>query len=254
VCLPIAAAVIAGGLGFPVLLELHRQLRRPRRWSVHTKITVGMTIFLLAGGFTFVTAMEWSNPSTLGRFEVPQKLLAGFFQAVMPRTAGFNSLDYAEMRPATWLGTDVLMFVGGSSAGTAGGIKVTTFALLFFVIYAEIRGEPSVNVLGRRIPEAVQRQALTVALLSVAAVVGPTLVFLVLTPFTLDQCLFEVISAFATVGLSTGITADLSAPQHVILILLMFLGRLGPITLASALALRERTRLYQFPEERPIIG
>jgi trk system potassium uptake protein len=254
ICLPIVAAVIVGGIGFPVLLELRRQLRRPRRWSMHTKLTLSMTGVLLVGGTMFMLASEWRNTETLQPLSLPGKLLAGFFHAVMPRTAGFNSLDVAEMNEATWLGTDVLMFIGGGSAGTAGGIKVTTFVLLLFVIYAEVRGEPSVNVFDRKVSDRVQRQAVTVALLSVAGVVGPTLLLLELTDFRLDEVFFEVVSAFATVGLSTGITADLPALGKIVLTILMFVGRLGPITLASALALRERGRLYELPEGRPIIG
>jgi Trk-type K+ transport system membrane component len=172
----------------------------------------------------------------------------------MPRTAGFNSLDYGQMHEGTLLGTDVLMFIGGGSASTAGGIKVTTFVLLFFVIYAEVRGERHVNAIDRRIDARAQRQALTVALLSVGAVVGCSLLLLLVTGFETDAVLFEVVSAFATVGLSTGITADLPTFGHLMLIGLMFLGRLGPVTLVSALALRERQRLYQLPEGRPIIG
>ncbi|MDQ3611808.1 MAG: TrkH family potassium uptake protein [Actinomycetota bacterium] len=254
ICLPIAVAVIVGGLGFPVLFELRRQARRPNRWSLHTKITVWMTGLLLGLGTLFITASEWTNRATLGQLDVPGRLLAGFFQAVMPRTAGFNSLDIAEMRQGTWIGMDVLMFIGGGPAGTAGGIKVTTFAVLFFVIYAEVRGEPSVNAFDRRVDGRAQRQALTVALLAVAAVVIPTLLLVQLTRFSMDQVLFEVTSAFATVGLSTGITADLPPFGQVVLIGLMFLGRLGPITLVSAIALREHRRRYQLPEGRPIIG
>lgn len=254
ICLPIAAAVIIGGLGFPVLFELRRELRMPHRWSVHTKITVGMTVVLLGGGWAAISASEWSNPGTLGGLGLGGKLLAGFFTAVMPRTAGFNSLDVAEFNDVTLLIHNVLMFIGGGSAGTAGGIKVTTFALLGFVVLAEVRGEPSVHALGRKLPAGVQRQALTIVLLSVAAVATSTLVLLALTPFRLDQVLFEVTSAFATVGLSTGITAQLGTAGHVILTLLMFIGRLGPITAAAALALRERTRRYELPEERPIVG
>ncbi|MEH0824366.1 TrkH family potassium uptake protein [Micromonospora sp. CPCC 205739] len=254
ICLPIAAAVIIGGLGFPVLFELRRQFRTPRRWSIHTKITVGMTVVLLAGGWLAISVAEWSNPGTLGGFGIGGKLLAGFVAAVMPRTAGFNNLNVAEFNDVTLLIHDVLMFIGAGSAGTAGGIKVTTFALLGFVILAEIRGQPSVHALGRRLPAGVQRQALTIALLSVAAVAASTAALLALTPFRLDQVLFEVTSAFATVGLSTGITAQVGTAGHVILIMLMFVGRLGPITAATALALRERTRRYELPEERPIVG
>lgn len=172
----------------------------------------------------------------------------------MPRTAGFNSVDTAALNPETLLGTDVLMFIGGGSAGTAGGIKVTTFAVLLFVIYTEVRGEQAVNAFNRQLPRALQRQALTVALLAVAVVVGATMLLLVLTEFTLDVVLFEVVSAFATVGLSTGITAQVGVPGQLLLIVLMFLGRLGPITLASALALRSAPRLYELPKEQPLIG
>ena len=254
ICLPIALAVIAGGLGFPVWIELRRQLRRPESWSMHTKMTLFGTGALLATGTVFVTASEWSNPGTLGALDTPGRLLAGFFQAVMPRTAGFNSLDYGEMNDGTLLGTMILMFIGGGSAGTAGGIKVTTFILLFFVIYAEVRGEKDVEAFHRRIGDRVVRQALTVALLSVAAVVAATLVLSATTDLPAEEVQFEVVSAFATVGLSTGITAQLPTSAQMVLVALMFLGRLGPITLVSALALRERGHLHRLPEGRPIIG
>ncbi|MFI8849067.1 potassium transporter TrkG [Streptomyces sp. 891-h] len=254
ICLPIAGAVIAGGLGFPVLFELRRRFRKPRSWSLHTKIVLGASAIFLVCGSAFITALEWRNPATLGPLDVPGKLLAGFFQGVMPRTAGFNSVDTSQMNPATWLGTDVLMFVGGASAGTAGGIKVTTFAVLFFVIYAEIRGEGAVNIFRRRLHGDLQRQALTVVLLSVAAVAVSTLAFMVFTDFSLDKSLFEVTSAFGTVGLSTGITMGLPGGEQLLLTALMFTGRLGPITIASALALRLRVRMYDLPEERPVIG
>jgi Trk-type K+ transport system membrane component len=201
-----------------------------------------------------MVASEWRNPATLANLSLPDKLLNGFFSSATTRTAGFNSLETGDMTHGTWLGTVVLMFIGGGSAGTAGGIKVTTFALLFFVIVAEIRGEPSVAVFDRQVGARVQRQALTIALLGVAGVVLATLVQTELTDHSLDRLLFETVSAFGTVGLSTGITADLPAAGQVVLILMMFLGRLGPITLASALAVRERGRLYELPEGRPIIG
>ena len=254
VCLPLAAAFITGGIGYPVLIELRRRFRNPRRLSVHTRITLGMTGVLIAAATVIITAAEWTNPGTLGPMSPPHKLLAGFFQAVTPRTAGFNSVDVGSMHPGTWLFLDVLMFLGGGSAGTAGGIKVTTFALLGFVILAEVRAEPTVHVLDRQLPHGVQRQALTVVLLGVGSVMAVTGVLLAMTPFSLDRVLFEVVSAFATVGLSTGITAALPPSAWVLLAALMFLGRLGPVTLASALALRIRTRRYELPEERPIVG
>ncbi len=255
ISLTVTIAVIAGSLGFPVLFELGRRIRGgPLRWSMHTKITLLTTGVLLLVGFVFLTAAEWDNPATMGPLSVTTKLLAGFFAAVMPRSGGLNSLDIGEMTSPSLLVQDVLMFIGGGSASTAGGIKVTTFALLAFVIYAEIRGEPTVHVMGRRLEASVQRQALTIALISVALVMTTTLVLLSITPFTLEEVLFETISAVATVGLSTGITPELPPLAQVLLSLLMFIGRLGPVTLATALALRERPRRYELPAERPIVG
>ncbi|WP_231384023.1 TrkH family potassium uptake protein [Cellulomonas sp. URHD0024] len=252
ICLPIAFAVIIGGLGFPVILELLR--RRRRGWSAHTRLTLTMTAILLVGGTLFVTIAEWNNPGTLGAFDPAGKTLAGFFQAVMPRTAGFNSVNPGEMNTGTLLGVDVLMFIGGGSASTAGGIKVGTFAVLLLVIVAELRGDPDANLYDRRLRTSTIRQALSVALLSVAAVVSATLGIAMTTPYTLDQVLYEAVSAFATVGLTTGITPHLHTGQQLVLVLLMFAGRLGPVTFASALVLRERQRLFRRPEGRPLIG
>lgn len=254
ICLPIAAAIIIGGLGFPVLFELGRHYRRPLHWTMNTKLVLGGTATLLAGGTAFICALEWSNPKTLGLLSTADKLLAGFFQSVMTRTAGFNSLDFAQMDPATWLGMDILMFIGGGPAGTAGGLKITTFAVLFFILLTEIQGGTAVNVFGKRLSRSVHRQAITIVLLAVALVIGSTMALMLMTDFGLDRLLFETISAFATVGLSTGITASLPPAGQLLLVFLMFIGRLGPVTLASALALRTRPVMYEFPKERPLIG
>ncbi|GAA1976662.1 potassium transporter TrkG [Isoptericola halotolerans] len=269
VCLPICLAVIIGGIGFPVLLELWRlsrsrrgdgrrsALRDPSRWSIHTRLTLGATAVLLAVGTAFFLVVEWANPQTFGPLSVPGKVLAAFTQSVMPRTAGFNSIDTSELNHGTWFFTDMLMFIGGGSAGTAGGVKVGTFAVLAFIIWSELRGDPDVTVFDRRLARATQRQALTVALVGVAAVVVSTLaITLTVSPtvLPLDRVLFEVISAFTTTGLSTGITAELAGWHQVLLAVLMFLGRLGPITLGTGLALRQRQKLYRRPESAVIIG
>ncbi|RPF23351.1 TrkH family potassium uptake protein [Myceligenerans xiligouense] len=258
VALPISAAVVVGGIGLPVIAEVMRALRtgrRPRRWSVHTRITLWMTGVLLAGGTLFFLAAEWTNPGTMGPLGTGDKVLSAFTQSVMPRTAGFNSLDTSQMHHETWLGTIILMFIGGGSAGTAGGIKVTTFAVLAIIIWSELRGEQDVNVFDRRITPGTQRQALTVALLGVAIIIVPTLWITASTPnISVDKILFEVTSAFTTTGLSTGITAELPWFNQLVLVPLMFIGRLGPITLGTALALRSRQRLYRMPESAPIIG
>ncbi|WP_028928966.1 TrkH family potassium uptake protein [Pseudonocardia asaccharolytica] len=255
ICMPLAVATVIGGIGFPVLFALGRRLRGElARWSLHVRITVGTYAILVIVGIVGFLAFEWTNPGTIGGKDLGGKLVIGVFHGIMPRTAGFNSIDVGQLDPATLLITDVLMFIGGGSAGTAGGIKVTTFALLAFVMLAEVRGEPTVHVLGRRLPTPIQRQALTVALAGVGLVMVSTVTLLAITPIGLDAILFEAVSAFATVGLSTGITDDLSPAGQLVLTALMFLGRLGPITLASALALRERSRRFELPEERTIVG
>jgi trk system potassium uptake protein len=167
---PIMVAVILGGLGFPVLYELRRELFLPRLWSLHTKVTLFGTALLLSAGLVAVLVYEWSNPATLGPTDPGGKLLSALFHSTMTRTAGFNSLDVGQMRPETLLLSDALMMIGGGSAGTAGGIKVTTFIILGMVVWAEIRGEPDAAAFGRRIASEVQRQALTVVLLAGAMV------------------------------------------------------------------------------------
>jgi trk system potassium uptake protein TrkH len=254
ISIAVCLAVIAGGLGFPVWFELQRLPLSPRRWSLHTKLTLSMTFGLIAFGTLAVVGFEWSNGGTLGPLSTPGKLLAGFFQGVTPRTAGFNTVDYAEMEQETLLVSDMLMFVGTGSAATGGGIKVTTFAVLALMVFAELRGDTTVNAFDRRIPPVAQRQALTVAFVALNAVVICTLILMAVSPFPLYQTLFEAISAFGTVGLSTGMTADLPDAGKIVLIVLMYLGRVGPQTLGVALVLRERERLYRYPEERPFIG
>jgi potassium uptake TrkH family protein len=254
ISMAVCVAIVLGGLGFPVLVELRRELFRPRTWSLHTRITVLMTGILLAVGFGAVLGFEWSNPDTLGPLDTPGKLLAGFFQGVQPRTAGFNTLDYGQMEEGTLLVSDALMFIGTGSASTGGGIKVTTFALLALAVWAEIRGESDVNAFGRRVPAHALRQALAITLIALVAVALCALVLVAVGPFTLSQSVFEAASAFGTVGLSTGITGDLPVAGKVALIVLMYLGRVGPHALGTALVLRERERRIRYAEERPIIG
>ena len=251
---PIMAAVMLGGIGFPVLRDLRRNALRAAKWSLHTKLTLLGAGLLLLGGTAAVLAYEWSNPATLGPHGPAGKLLGAAFHSAMTRSGGFNAFDVGETRPETLAVSYVLMMIGGGSAGTAGGIKVTTFLVLGFVVWAEIRGEPDVTAFGRRISRDVQRQALTVALLAVGFVGTATLVLLSVSDLALDDALFEVVSAFATVGLSTGVTADLPPAGQALLVVLMFLGRVGTITVATGLALRGRRTPYRYPEERPIIG
>ena len=254
VLLPLAAATILGGLGFPVIMQLRKEFRNRLHWSMNTNIVLSATAALLLLGTIYICAVEWNNPATLGSMDVGSRILTGFFHSVQTRTAGFNTVDIGQMREATWLGMDVLMFIGAGPAGTAGGIKVTTFAVLFFIIYTELRGDSAVNIFGKRLSRAVHRQVITIALLSVGVVMTATAAMLLITGLDLDRVLFEAVSAFATVGLSTGITPTLPPSAQLILIALMFLGRLGPLTLGTAIALKRRPLLYELPKERPVIG
>jgi potassium uptake TrkH family protein len=251
---PICVAIIAGGIGFPVLFELHRQWRSPRLWTVHTRLTVYGSLVLLVAGIGGFLALEWTNDATLGGLSPWGKVVGGVTGGVVPRTAGFNSVDYGQVTPETMAVNYVLMFIGGGSAGTAGGIKVTTFFLLAFVIWSVVRGERDTNIAHRRVGGETVRQALTVVLLALAAIAVATMVVLLVTDHALDVVLFETISAFATVGLSTGITPGLPPAAQATLMVLMFVGRVGTITVASALALKSRRRHFHLPEERPVIG
>lgn len=252
VLVPVAVAALVGSIGFPVLFELMRRTK-PRRWSLHTKLTLSTSGVLLAVGTLAFLALEWSNDATLGDKGLLGKAGTSLFHSLMPRSAGFNSLDMGDTRESTLLVTDILMFIGGGSASTAGGIKVTTFALLAAVIVAELRGHDDTVVFSRRVPPQAVRQALAIALVSLGAVVVVTLVLEATTTFTLSQTLFETTSAFSTNGMSTGITAALPPHAQVLLALLMYLGRVGPLTLGTALALRTR-RAYRHVEERPLLG
>jgi len=254
ICLPLCGAIILGGLGFPVLRQLRKEFPHPLRWTMNTRIVLSVSIVLLLVGTVYITALEWSNPRTLGGYDPLARILIGFFHSVQTRTAGFNSVDIGAMRDETWVGMDILMYIGGGPAGTAGGIKVTTFAVLFFILLTEMRGEASVHIFGKRLSRAVHRQAISVVLLSIAAVMGGTIGLMFITGFAFDKVLFEAVSAFGTVGLSTGITYGLPPAAQLILVLLMFIGRLGPLTIGSAFALRDRRILYEYPKERPAIG
>lgn len=231
-----------------------REARTPGTWSLHTRLTLLVSAVLLGLGAVVVTALEWSNPATLGPLAVGDKVAVGAFQSVMPRTAGFQSLDYVDAEPATLLATDVLMVIGGGAASTAGGIKVVTVALLVAVLLAEARGDSDVTALGRRLAVGSVRQAVTVLVLALAAVLLSAGALTVLADVELGPALFEVISALATVGLSAGLTPSLPPSAQLLLVVLMFVGRLGPLTVASVLLVREARGRYRLPEERVLIG
>jgi Trk-type K+ transport system membrane component len=217
-------------------------------------MTLATSIWLLVIGGGLIGLLEWTNPATLGSMGVGEKLLNIFFAGAMPRSGGFSTINAAAMEPSTALTTDALMFIGGGSGSTAGGIKVTTLAVMMLAIRAEARGDRDMEAFGRRIPPDVLRVAVTVAVASLAMVFTAVAILLPMTNAPTDHVLFETISAFATCGLSTGLAASLPAAGKCVLAALMLLGRLGTMTLATALALSNRRRIIRLPEERPIVG
>ena len=251
---PLLLGVFIGSLGFPVILNIANRRRDVRRWSLHTKLTLATSASLVVVGAVLIGSFEWRNPETLGPLAWPGKVLASLFAGVMPRSGGFSAVDVGEMHEASWLLTDALMFVGGGSASTAGGIKVTTLAVMLLAIISEARGDRDVEAFGRRIPRETLRLAVAVTFIGATLVLVSALLLLEITGERLDVVLFEVISAFGTVGLSTGLSGRLPESGKYVLAALMFAGRTGTMTLAAALALRDRRRVIRYPEERPIIG
>lgn len=254
ILVPLMVGVFVGSLGFPVILILVQYRHHVRKWSLHTKLTINVSLILLFAGMVLWGLMEWSNSETIGGLSASDKIINALFASVMTRSGGFNLVDQAQMEPTTMLLTDALMFAGGGSASTAGGIKVTTIAVMFLAILAEARGDSDVSVYGRKIPQGAMRVAISVIFTGATIVLVGTGLILWISGEELSRVLFEVISAFATCGLSTNLSAELPPEGKYVLSALMFAGRLGTITVASALALRQRGTLYHYPGERPIIG
>lgn len=251
-------SVVIGGLGFPVLVDLYQRRRSGRRsWrhlSLHSRLTITASLGLIVAGFVAMLLFEWGNPDTFGTATSAQKGWHSLFGSVTARTAGFHLVDPAAMTDEGLLATMSLMFIGAGSAGTSGGIKVGTFAVLAMIVVAELRGDRDVAGSGRRIPGPVQRQAITVVVLAGAVVVTTTGFLLWLTEFGLRDTAFEAVSAFGTTGMSTGVTPHLPGSGRILLIVVMLIGRLGPVTLGTALVLRYRSTRIRLPEEAPLIG
>jgi Trk-type K+ transport system membrane component len=245
-------AVGFGAIGFPVLHTLARNPWHPRRWSLHVKLTLATFLLLLAGGALALMLLQWDGAQR--GLDPGQRILESLFQSSMSRSGGFSTIDIGHLGGASLFVTDMLMFVGGGSASTAGGIKVTTLAILFLGAFAEARGVDDMESFRRRIPADVMRLAVSVVLWGATTVAAATITLLVMTRAPLEDILFDVISAFATCGLSTGFTASASEPAQYVLAATMVMGRIGTVTLAAALAASTRRQLFRRPEERPIVG
>ncbi|RRD51934.1 TrkH family potassium uptake protein [Buchananella hordeovulneris] len=252
--IPIVVGTVLGAVGFPVILDVAARWRTPAKWSLHTKLTLTSYLGLAVLAVLALSLLEWNNPLTLKSFSFNEKLTAALTWGVNSRSSGLAIVPTEHMTSSSWFLQDALMFVGGGSASTAGGIKVTTLVVMLAAIVAEARGDQDIEAFGRRIGLPTIRLAVAVTFVGAITVGASTLMLLELTGLPLDRALFEVISAFATVGLSPGVTDKLPESAKYLLTALMFIGRTGTMTLAAALALRDRRRVVRFPEERPIIG
>ena len=253
VVLTTAALIFLGGISFVVVAEVLRT-RGFTRLSLDSKIVLTATLALLMLGMVSVLFAEFSNPATLGMLPLPQKLLVAFSQSVTARTAGFTTIYIGAMAHYSLFLIMVLMFIGGASGSTAGGIKVNTFGMLVATVWSSIRGREYAGAFGREFTTQQIYRALAVVTLSLGLVAIVVLVLTMTEEFGFLDLLFETFSAFGTVGLSTGVTPDLSMAGRLIISATMFAGRLGPLVLATALVQRQHPTAQRYPEEMVRIG
>jgi trk system potassium uptake protein TrkH len=251
---PVMATIVAGSIGYPVFRDLWTQ-RGWRRISLHGRLTLLGFALLFVGGAALFIILEWNNPATMGAMAMHEHILNGIFLSVTTRTAGFNTIDTAALTDQSLMLASFLMFIGGGSAGTGGGIKVGTAMIVLLVVWSEIRSKPDVEAFGRRIGEHNQRRAIAVVVLGAMLVMAMGYLLVAISPHIAPRdVMFETISAFSTTGLSTGVTAQFTDAGKCLLIFLMFVGRVGPITLFAALASRSRPVYYHYPKEEVLIG
>lgn len=255
VILPISMLIIIGGLGYGVVRDVGNVFRK-KRMSLHAKMVLIATSILLAVGWIFFTAVEWNN--TLAGLSPFGKIVAGLFQSVAPRTAGFNSIDQAAMTPASYLMTLIFMFIGASPASTGGGIKTTTFTCLILIVVATVRGEHEVNIGKSKLNNMAIRKIITTVSIAIMCVLTATVLISAIEvnkDISLSKIVFECVSAFGTVGLSMGITPYLSAWSKLILGIVMFVGRVGPLTLGASIAKSYRdNKKVEYMDAKIIVG
>lgn len=250
--LTFVALIILGGLGFPVLVNLYHY-REMRRLTLHSKLVIVTSAVLILVGVLSVALLEWTNPATLGGNPIGTRLWMSLFQGVTPRTAGFSTVDYSQMYESTLFVQIGLMFIGTAPASTGGGIKVTTIALLVLVLLAQARGQEEASAFGRRVPRGLVQKALAVLSISALVVIVATLAIMVSDGLRLVPAIFEITSAFGTVGLSMQVSQELSTFAKLVVIGVMFFGRVGSITLVLALSAR-KPRGYVYPQEDIAVG
>lgn len=245
--------IVIGGIGFTVILDVIRK-RNFLKLALHSKIVILMTSFLIIFSFFVFFGLEYQNPNTLAPLSMKGKVLAAMFQAVSPRTAGFNTIDLSTMTSGSKFWTIILMFIGGSPASTAGGIKTSTLGVLLLTIVSLVKGREDVYFFKRRVSYRVVNKALAVVGIGFGVVITVTMILASTQPFTLTEILFEAVSAFGTVGLSLGITGGLSAIGKIFIIFSMFAGRVGALTILLALANKEKKAPVRYPIDKVIVG
>lgn len=252
VMLTIGCLIIAGGLGFGVYLDLFR--RRRRQLSLHTKLVLWMTAILLSAGTLLFYIIEGGNPGTMADLPVWGKWLAAFFQSVTTRTAGYFGIPQAGMYEISAVVSIMLMFIGGSPAGTSGGIKTTTFAVLLLGTRSQIRGDANIEIFNRSIPWETVLRALTIIMIGLLWVVAVSFAVSVIEKADYIVSLFETVSAFATVGLTIDFTPGLHSASKILLVATMYAGRVGPVTLAYALVHRKKQKDHSNAEGNVMVG
>ncbi len=253
--LVIVASFVLGGLGFPVVFELRSRWSTPRSWTLHTKVTLSVSALLLVGGTVALGLLEWNNQETIGALPIDERVLASFFQSATARTAGFNTIPFSELRAASLLILLPLMVVGASSSSTGGGIKTSTFAVVIQSTFAELRRDATTVIFSRRIPLELQRQSLALIVAALGFVgVATFLLTSAHSSIPVLDLMFEAGSAFGTAGVSTGITSQLSELGRAVIVVTMFVGRVGPITFGTAVLLRPNRKKYGYAEEGLLIG
>ncbi len=259
VLVTIMLLIMCGGLGFIVWYDLVK-FKKTKHLELHTKIVLIVTAFLIVSGTILVLICEFGNSKTIGGMSFPNKLLNSAFQSVTCRTAGFNSIDNAAMNPLTKVVSIVLMYIGAAPGSTGGGIKVTTFAVILMTVVSVLRNKEETTVLGRKLDKSIVYKSLTIAILSISAIAVAAISIFYALKDTSNvsglHALFETVSAFATVGLSVGVTAVADLFSEIILTVLMFIGRVGPISVILSLMINsaDRAKKQIVPEGKIMVG
>ncbi|MBM7834110.1 TrkH family potassium uptake protein [Clostridium sardiniense] len=254
VLLTISSLIIIGGLGFTVWLELYNY-RGLRKLSVHSKIVILITVVLLIGGTILMYLFEMNNPQTIGNMGFGDKMLNSYFASASPRTAGFNSVSTDGMTNSGKFLTIILMFIGGSPGSTAGGLKTATFGIVILTVISVIRGREDTQVFGRRFSKELVYKSFALLIIGMALVIGVSMLLSITDPNeSFINILYEATSAFGTVGLTTGVTQRLSTAGKIIIMITMYCGRVGPMTVALAFLRNKKKQTHKYPEGKILIG